>query len=361
MSIRIAVGQFKDPTEEDLRFAAQLGATGVQVNCPPLPGEARWAEADVKALVARVEAHGLVLEAIENVPVHFYDDVMLGRDGRDAQIENYIATMRAVAAAGVPILGHHFMPNSVWRTDRAAPGRGGAGCTAFDMETVARTQGRDALLAFLPTRLGSQAAMPLLAGDDALDDASMIDNYLYFMRAVLPVAEEIGLKLALHPDDPPMPALGGVARIFCSPEGFKAIDAAIGDSPSWGLDLCLGSVSEMEGGADAVHEMIEHFGGQGAHLLRPLPRRARHRSEVPGVLPRRRQLRSRRGDGATPRGRVRRLHPGRPRAIDGGRHRLGTPRAGARGRLPPRASGHGTAQRRHRPTRGGIGGPTWRR
>ena len=125
MKIRVAVGQFHDLSEERLRFAAQIGATGLQMNNPTLHGETRWEEADVRALVGRVEAHGLKFEAIENVPVHFYDKVMTGAPGRDEQIENYIATMRAVARAGIPVLGYHFMPNSVWTTSRDAVTRGG--------------------------------------------------------------------------------------------------------------------------------------------------------------------------------------------------------------------------------------------
>lgn len=260
MSIRIAVGQFKEVHQDILTFARQLGVGGVQLNNPRLPGMSRWEQQDVRRLVERVEDAGLRLEAIENVPVHFYEKVMLGTNGRDAQIENYIATMRAVAGAGVPILGHHFMPNSVWRTNRGALGRGDAACTAFDMQVVEQTHSRDDLLKFLPTQLGAQSAMPLLDEDAAISESTMEENYLYFMRAVLPVAEEIGLKLALHPDDPPMPSLGGVARLFHNPENFKRVCEQIGDSPAWGLDLCLGSVSEMSGGADDVHDMIAYFG-----------------------------------------------------------------------------------------------------
>ena len=90
----------------------------------------------MRALVDKAEAYGLKFEAIENVPTHFYHKAMLGLEGRDEQIENYQATIRAVARAGIPVLGYHFMPNSVWTTDRAAPTRGGAGARKFDMAVV---------------------------------------------------------------------------------------------------------------------------------------------------------------------------------------------------------------------------------
>ncbi len=88
-------------------------------------------------------------------------------------------------------------------------------------------------------------------------------NYAYFMRAVLPVAEEAGVKLALHPDDPPVEMLGGIARIFKSVDDFKRGYEIGNGSPAWGLDLCLGCCSEMPGGAANVREMIEFFGPKG--------------------------------------------------------------------------------------------------
>jgi mannonate dehydratase len=88
-------------------------------------------------------------------------------------------------------------------------------------------------------------------------------NYERFMNEVLPVARDSGVKLALHPDDPPVPMLGGVARLFHDPAGFKRaeeIAIASGAGEAWGLDLCLGCCSEMPGGRDSAVEMIEYFG-----------------------------------------------------------------------------------------------------
>ncbi len=264
MTMRIAVGQFNELTDEKLRFAAQIGVGGIQMNSPKLPGETRWEDADVKELADRVRAAGLVFEAIENVPVHFYHKAMLGQEGRDEQIENYCATIRAVGRAGIPVLGYHFMPNSVWRTERSAPGRGGAGNTKFDMAAVEQAKTLDDLRKFLPTSLGHQAAMPLAQpGEVLITEEEMWSNYTYFMDAVLPVAVEAGVRLALHPDDPPVPMLGGVARLFYKPENFKRAFEIAKGNPAWSLDLCLGCCSEMPGGRDAVHEMIEFFGPKG--------------------------------------------------------------------------------------------------
>ena len=262
--IRVAVGQFNELTEEKLRFAAQIGVTGVQLNTPKLPGETQWQEQDIRALVEKTRVHGLTLEAIENVPVHFYNKAMLGLPGRDEQIENYCNTLRAVGRAGVPILGYHFMPNSVWRTDRMASGRGGAGCTKFDMAEVDNVANTDELRRFLPKNLGHQTAMPLRGKDEAvITEEQMWANYAYFIKAVLPVAEQEGVKMALHPDDPPVEMLGGVARLFRNPAGFKRAWEISDNSPAWGLDLCLGCCSEMTGAARNVREMIEFFGPKG--------------------------------------------------------------------------------------------------
>lgn len=266
MTIRIAVGQFHDLSDERLRFAVQIGATGLQMNNPTLPGDERWEEKDVRALVEKTESYGLKFEAIENVPTHFYHKAMTGVEGRDEQIENYKATIRAVARAGVPVLGYHFMPSSVWTTDRAALTRGGATARRFELAAVeAVAHDIEAMKKMMPTTLGRQSSMPVFGKDGpVISEAEMWDNYTYFIRAVLPTAEQEGIRLALHPDDPPVPMLGGVARLFYKPDNFKKAYEIAGGSRAWALDLCLGCCSEMTGGRQNVHEMIEYFAPRGA-------------------------------------------------------------------------------------------------
>jgi len=263
--MRVAVGQFNELSDEKLRFARQLGVGGVQMNTPLLPGEERWEEADLRALVERCAAYDLTLEAIENVPIHFYDRAMLGLPGRDEQIEHYRATIRNMGRAGIPILGYHFMPNSVWRTSRTTEGRGGVQVTSFDMALVGGPTARQrGFVAKLDERQDAIWVM-----DEAENEAGgtvsadqMWANYEYFMKAVIPAAEEAGVKLALHPDDPPVPMLGGVARLFKDVAGFERA-LAISPSDAWGLDLCLGCCSEMPGGGANVTAMIERFGPLG--------------------------------------------------------------------------------------------------
>lgn len=277
-TMRIGLGQFNELTDEKLRFAKQLGVSGVQLNTPKLPGETHWEEKDLRALVLKCQEYELVLEAIENVPIHFYQKAMLGLPGRDEQIENYRTTIRNVGRAGIPILGFHFMPNSVWRTELLSPGRGGAGCTRFSMADVDRAAS-DGIRGFVAKRDERQDAIALLETEEEIvSEERMWENYVYFIKAVLPIAEEAGVKLALHPDDPPVPMLGGVGRIFREPAGFKRAYELNPDSPAWGLDLCLGCCSEMPGGQANVREMIEFFGPKGKILYV-------HFRDVQGVVP----------------------------------------------------------------------------
>jgi mannonate dehydratase len=262
--MRVAVGQVRELNEEKLKYAAQLGASGINVNTPLIPGDVSWSYETLKTLVDQCESYGLRMESIENVPAHFYDKVMLGKEGRDEQIANYQETIRNCGRAGVPILGHHFMPNFVWRTEWSAPARAGAGATKFDMAAVTAVADPSELSAFVAIAKERKDTIPLSGNDEPIvTHEQMWSNYLYFMEAVLPVAEEAGVRLALHPDDPPVPMLGGVARLFFEPAGFKRAFEAVGSSPSWGLNLCLGCCSEMPGGFANVKEMIEFFGPKG--------------------------------------------------------------------------------------------------
>ncbi len=262
MSMRIALGQIDRLRDDILRYAVQLGVTGIQVNTPALPGENEWAYADLLALRLQCEEYGLRLESVENVPIHFYDKVMLGLPGREAQIAHYQAIIRTIGRAGIPILGHHFMPNSVWRTSAMTAGRGGALVTSFDLALVTESA-ESTQQSYVVMR--QEGRDKIVIDPDAViaTEAQMWENYAYFLAAVLPVAEEAGVKLALHPDDPPVPMLGGIARIFRNVEGFKRAYAIAGGSPAWGLNLCLGCCSEMPGGAANVREMIEFFGPKG--------------------------------------------------------------------------------------------------
>jgi mannonate dehydratase len=253
MAIRISMGHIDEYDEQVAAYAKQLGLRSVQLHNPSnLAGaEGHWSYAELLALRQRCEADGLALEGLENVPAAQFDKIQRGEAGRDEQIEQFRTTLRNMSRAGINLLGYNFLVTYVWRTDMTASGRGGARVSAFDLADIER---------------GNALASYKLSPPDpatAIDAQTMWDNHQYFLDAVLPVAEEVGVRLALHPDDPPVDTpLGGAARIFISP---AAIDRALTqsrNSPSWGLNLCLGTVSEM-GGQAAVDAVIDRLGPLG--------------------------------------------------------------------------------------------------
>jgi mannonate dehydratase len=238
--MRVALGQFNELTDEQVQFVKQCGCDDVLLNTPKLPGEERWEREDLIALRERAESAGLRLVALENVPVRFYDQIMLGLPDRERQLENMQQTVRNMGQAGIPILGYHFMPNQVWRTSRDTPVRGGATATAFDMDLVRKA--------------------PLTHGR-VYSEEEMWANYDWYLERMLPVCEEAGVRMALHPDDPPVLALGGIPRLFRNFENFRRA-LEVHDSPMHGLDYCHGCWSEMRGG-EGVLESIRYFGERG--------------------------------------------------------------------------------------------------
>ena len=243
LPMRIAVGQIVELTDDIAAFTKQMGIHDVQFNffngSPQLSGNHRWEYMDLVRLRTRVEDAGLRLNAIENVPIKFYDKIMLGLPGREQQIEDMCATISNLGRARIPILGYHFIATGVWRTSTTTAARGGAKVTSFDYSVA-----QEAPLSF----------------GRVYGDEELWGNYETFINAILPVAEEAGVTLALHPDDPPVPSLGGVARIM---RNFDAFNRAmtIGNSPNHGLDFCVGSWSEL----DPVECLrgLQHFCSQG--------------------------------------------------------------------------------------------------
>lgn len=264
--MRIALGQAARATDEYLTFARQLGVGGVQLNTPDLPGTARWELDDLSALRARVESFGLRLEAIENLPNEFYERTMLGEPGRDEEIENVCATIENLGRAGITMLGFNWMPGSVWRTSIEPAGRGGAIVSGFDLDVAVSPEAAGSLFVARRDRRvedakdsWSRGALFELPGPRS--DEEMWTSFEYFLDAVLPVAARSGVCLALHPDDPPVPSLGGVARIFRDVAALeRAVDLAPGQG--FGIELCLGTVSEM-GGQGAVLDAIRLLGPRG--------------------------------------------------------------------------------------------------
>jgi mannonate dehydratase len=160
-------------------------------------------------------------------------EVTLNLPGRDRKIEEYKAYLRNLAQAGIFYTTYAHMGNGIWSSAREAT-RGGASARSFDMEKNPRGNWD-----------GKVFKGPLTHGRRYSPD-ELWKNYTYFIKQVVPVAEELGMRIGIHPDDPPVPELGGVPRcIFGNFDGYiRALEIA--NSPNIGVCLCAGTW--MEGG-----------------------------------------------------------------------------------------------------------------
>ncbi|NJN82573.1 MAG: hypothetical protein HC802_10085 [Caldilineaceae bacterium] len=199
--MRPALG-IHDLSEENLTFAKQIGVTDLVVVSPEgLTVEGPFYDyARLIQLRTRVENAGLRIAAIQNIPTSWYNDILWGRPGRDEQIENYIKTVTNVGRAGIPILHYNFHAIRVWRTSRHTRDRGGALVTSYDhrlMENAPPEQG--------------------VIGEDEL-----WANFEYFLPPIIAAAESVGLRMALHPDDPPVTPIAGAACLLSMWRRFSA-------------------------------------------------------------------------------------------------------------------------------------------
>ena len=249
LPMRVGLGQFQEITPSRLQFIKQCGCDDVQLNTPTLPGEERWEYDDLARLVEQATEAQLRLITVENVPPRFWDRIMLGEDGREKQLDNMVYTIRNIARAGIPILGYAFMPTGVWRTSADTAVRGGAVATAFHYETARAAGARDESPFGVWGRVHAEREY---------SEQEIWENYCWYLERILPVCEEVGLRLALHPDDPPVPSLGGTGRVFRNFENFRRAMETF-DSPMHGLDFCHGCWSEMSAGA-GVTDAIRYFG-----------------------------------------------------------------------------------------------------
>ncbi len=225
-----------------------------------------WTEEEIKAYVDEVHAAGLECEVIESVNVH--EDIKMGLPTRDKYIENYITTIRNLAKYGIKVIVYNFMPVFDWlRTDlaREIP-EDGSNSLYFDeaelgdmtpvdlvKNTIENCNGFT-LPGWEPERLAELETT--LKHYESITPDMLRENYKYFLDAIIPVCEEVGIKMAVHPDDPAWPIFG-LPRISHSQEDFDKI-VALHDSPANTLCLCTGSLGSNPD--NNIPEIIRHFG-----------------------------------------------------------------------------------------------------
>ena len=237
--MRPGFGQFNTASSEYLRFAAQYGVKDILLNNPILQEEKPgvWSKKELVKLKLSIESYNLQLSAIENVPTHFYDHIMLNGPNKNMQIENMIQNIENMADVGIPIFGYNWMPSHVWRTNPRYI-RGGAIATAFDYESAKNYP---------------------LTHDREYSEDEMWESLEEWIKIITPIAEKKNIRLGIHPCDPPVEKLGGIPQLLRSFESYKRLIAIV-DSPSNGIEFCQGTFSEMEDAKDGgIYEMIDYF------------------------------------------------------------------------------------------------------
>jgi mannonate dehydratase len=244
--IKISVQLSANPSAEDLQFVKELGVEYVTI----------WLHADgataenMLQLRQRVEAAGLKVWNIGNINVHNMEEVTLNLPGRDQKIEEYKTYLRNLGKAGIYYSTYAHMGNGIWSTPREQT-LGGATARAFDLSKA------DA--GYWDKKVFKA---PLTHGREYSKE-EIWANYTYFIKAVVPVAVEAGVRIGIHPDDPPVPVLGGVPRcIFGNFDGYRRA-LEIANSPNVGICLCVGTW--LEGGnlmGRNVIDTIRYFGPQ---------------------------------------------------------------------------------------------------
>ena len=225
-----------------LRHIRQIpGVTGIVSALYDVAVGDAWPRDRVLRLADTVHNEELALSVIESIPVH--EDIKLGRPTRDRLIDNYAESIRSISAAGVRVLCYNFMPIFDWmRTDLAMRMPDGSLTLAYDdaaLAAVDLSEGSRSLPgwahAFSRDELGA-----LLAAYRGVTDEQMWEHLAYFLERVVPVAEEVGVVMALHPDDPPWPIFG-LPRIVTDCAALERVLSLV-DREANGLTFCTGSL-----------------------------------------------------------------------------------------------------------------------
>lgn len=252
-----------------LEYIAQIpGVTGVMVMMNEWEAGEVWEKDVFQEYVDKCHAVGLDCEIIESINVH--EDIKMGLSTRDKYIENYKESLRNVAACGVKTVIYNFMPVFDWvKTELYKELPDGSNTLAFDQAKVEGLSPRDMVNEILdgagnfelpgwePERL-SQLEDVLEKYKD-IDEDKLRENYKYFLEAIIPTCEEVGIKMAVHPDDPAWPIFD-IPRITSTPEDLEKIVNLV-DSPSNTLCICTGSLGSRA--ENDVATIIEDFAKRG--------------------------------------------------------------------------------------------------
>jgi mannonate dehydratase len=258
---------YGDSDPVSLAYIRQIpGMHGIVSAVYDVPVGEVWSLDKIEALKAKIFAHGLAFDVIESVPVH--EDIKLGKPTRDALIANYQQTIRNLAACGLKVICYNFMPVFDWtRTTLAKQLEDGSFTLAFSTKEVDEIDvSKGISLPGWDSSYKPEQLRALLDEYASVDADKLWQHLEYFLKAIIPVAEEVGIKMAIHPDDPPRPIFG-LPRIVKNRDDLARI-LKIVDTPANGLTLCSGSLGA--GPENNVEALVREFSGQGrihfAHL-----------------------------------------------------------------------------------------------
>lgn len=230
--------------------------TGIVSAVYSVPVGKLWPEEDIASLKKEIEGHGMRFEVVESVPVH--EDIKLGKPTREKYIENYKENIRRLAKAGVTTICYNFMPVFDWtRTDLNFINQDSSSSLALDLKKIASLDPLSGDFS-LPGWDESYSKDELSALFEAYQSVTTDDlwaNLGYFLNEIIPVAEEVGINMAIHPDDPPYPIFG-LPRIITDDAAFQRL-FELNPSPANGVTFCTGSLGARND--NDIYTMLEDY------------------------------------------------------------------------------------------------------
>lgn len=238
-----------------LRYIRQIPAVkGIVSALYDVPVGDEWPLEKIAALRKAVTDAGLELTVIESIPVH--EDIKLGLPARDGFIENYCRSIRNMGSLGIPILCYNFMPVFDWmRSDLSRELDDGSTALSYDHDAIAAIDLNEGVLD-LPGWAASYTAhglRSLLEAYTGVGPEDLWSNLEYFLKRVVPVAEASGVRMGIHPDDPPW-SIFGLPRIITDEAALERLTGLV-DSPSNGITFCTGSL-----GPNAETDLVRSIG-----------------------------------------------------------------------------------------------------
>lgn len=271
--MKLGLGLYKHMlTPENFRFAKQAGATHIVAHLTDYFGSddslstgsggedwgvsdnrgKPWTFEELHDLRKAINAEGLELAALENFDPSFWYDILLDGPNKAEQLEDIKTIIRNMGKAGIPVMGYNFSVAGVWGRVETPTARGGALGVGFLADRAPKE-----------TPIPNGTVWNMIYDPDAVEgtvgeisETEMWARLTEFLQEIVPVAEEAGVRMAAHPDDPPLPTLRGTGRLLYQPDRFERL-LGIVPCHNNSLELCLGTVAEMTQGS--VYDVADKY------------------------------------------------------------------------------------------------------